>query len=357
MSGDAHNPPLPHDDGSTPCAMPVWLDWMLTATQFGLIVLDGQARVVFTNQWLLNKALLTREQVQGRTLTEVFPPLQGSYFEGVLHQAMRTGFPSMLSQTLHPAPLPLFAQNLHRMQGKPIRQAVHIVPMGPTDAARAGQRYTLIQITDVTPTTLRERLLKAQADKLSDMAHIDALTGIGNRRFFDDSMAAERRSAAREGTPLALVMLDIDFFKQYNDHYGHPAGDRALRAVADLLKKVCRRPRDIVARYGGEELAAILPMTDLPGAVRVAGDILQQLRALALPHVHHAGLGIITCSAGVSACADGARCSTTALIAQADQALYAAKKAGRNCHYYHDPATNTLVAGLSGDPKPKEHAP
>lgn len=332
------------NEDAPPGPMPVWLDWMLTSTQFGLLVLDAQTRVVFANPWLLSKALLSREQVEGRTLAEVFPALTGSYFESVLCRAMTTGFPSMLSQTLHPAPLPLYAQYAHRRQNKLLRQAVHIIPMGPAETARSGQRYTLVQITDVTPTMMRERLLKAHADKLSNMAHIDALTGIGNRRFFDESLAAEMRGAVREGTPLALVMLDIDYFKQYNDHYGHPAGDRCLRAVADLLRKVCRRPRDIVARYGGEELAAILPMTDLQGAVRVAGDILQQLRALALPHANNPELGIVTCSAGVSACQGSAPCGGATLIAQADQALYAAKHAGRNRHFYYTAGPNALMA-------------
>jgi diguanylate cyclase (GGDEF)-like protein len=168
----------------------------------------------------------------------------------------------------------------------------------------------------------RERLFKAQADRLSDLVHIDALTGIGNRRFFDESIEAEMRAASRSGSCLGLVMLDIDQFKQFNDAYGHPAGDSCLRAVADVLKAVCRRPRDQVARYGGEELVAILPDTDEAGAVRVGRDILQGIRDL---HGACQQLRAWNCDLERRCCAAPPQNSPVSLIRRADRALYAAK--------------------------------
>jgi diguanylate cyclase (GGDEF)-like protein len=308
------------------------------------LVLDSAMKVVFANKWLLVRAHMSRDEITDHPLMEVFPNLLETQFEKTLSQAMRTGFPALLSQSLHPSPFPLYTQGAaQRDQDKLMRQSIHIVPMGPTDAALAGQRYTLIQITDVTPNVLRERLLKAKADKLHGMAHIDSLTGIGNRRYFDQALLAELRTATRTRSSVGLVLLDIDHFKQYNDFYGHPAGDKCLREVADVLREVCQRPRDVVARYGGEEMALILPGTNLQGTVMVADEILQKLRDLAIPHESNPGGSIVTLSAGVTASFPSPSDSGSALLRQADQALYAAKHAGRDRLFYFDPVTNTVT--------------
>lgn len=323
--------------------LPVWLDWVLSNTPSGLLLLDAQSRIVFANKWFLARARVEAEEIQDQELADVFPVLRGGHFERALVKAIRSGFPALLSQTLHPSPFPLFAPAAPRASATLLRQSIHIVPMGPTDAAEAGQRYTLIQVVDVSPTVARERLLKAQADRMSDLVHIDALTGIGNRRFFDESMLAEMRAANRSGTSLGVVMLDIDQFKQFNDEYGHPAGDSCLQAVASVLKSVCRRPRDLVARYGGEELVAILPDTDEAGAVRVGRDILQGIRELRVPHANNFGRGIVTLSAGVCAGTPTAKDSPVSLIRQADQALYAAKNAGRDRVFCFDVGRQVAV--------------
>ena len=322
-------------DGSQ--ATPSWLEWLLSNTQMGLLVLDAQARVVFANKWLLSRLDMALEPITGRPLVEVFPVLAGSHFERALKQSMITGFPSLLSHTLHSAPFPLFAPSSPRTQGELLRQSIQIVPMGPKDMAVAGQRFTLIQIADVSHNVMREGLLKAKVDEMSDMAHMDVLTGVGNRRAFDQTLAAEVRAAVRADKPLGLLMLDLDHFKLFNDKYGHPAADRCLQSIADLLRQICRRPRDLVARYGGEELAVILPETDLAGALRVANDILKALRALQIPHENSPLGPIVTLSVGVSVMAQGERISAATLLQQADVALYAAKHAGRNCVVQFDP--------------------
>lgn len=335
------NSGLSHE--SSPSRLPVWLDWVLYNTQSGLLLLDAEMHIVFANKWFLLRARLTAEQVNGLALLDVFPVLKGGHLERALVKAVRSGFPALMSQTLHPSPFPLYAPAGPRVNDTLLRQSIHIVPMGPADVEAAGQRYTLIQIADVSPTVARERLLKAHADRMSDLVHIDALTGIGNRRFFDESMAAELRAASRSGTCLGLVMLDIDRFKQFNDLYGHPAGDRCLQAVADVLKAVCRRPRDLVARYGGEELAVILPDTDEAGAIQVAKDILQKLRDLHIPHADNLDRAIVTVSAGVKVCRPAADDTVELMIQRADEALYAAKNEGRDRVFCFDVGRNAAV--------------
>ena len=309
---------------------PTWTGWALDHLQLGLLVLDGQSRVVFANQWFLRHAHLSSEQILNKSLAEVFPQLARSHFTLFLNHALASGFPALLSQTLHPAPFPLYQPSSQRSQDKALRQSIRIIPMGYQAASESDQRYTLIQISDVTNSVLRERLLKAQASKLQDMANLDTLTGLGNRRLLNDKLALELRAANRLGTSLAAVMFDIDYFKQFNDLYGHLLGDECLRQVAGVLRDVCRRPHDVVARFGGEELVAILPETDHAGAMQLARDVLQRVRDLAIVHAGSAVAPVLTLSAGVAVSEAGRVLSAEALLDAADRALYRAKDAGRN---------------------------
>jgi diguanylate cyclase (GGDEF)-like protein len=158
----------------------------------------------------------------------------------------------------------------------------------------------------------------------------DGLTGLPNRRQFDAVFSAEFNRAMRDGTSLALVMIDVDYFKPYNDIYGHPGGDDCLRRVSDAVSGARQRAGDLVARYGGEELAVLLPRTDLAGAMAVAEKMRQAVNGL---HIAHEGnpAGIVTISAGVAALAPtrGGRAAPE-LLAAADAALYAAKSGGRD---------------------------
>jgi len=160
------------------------------------------------------------------------------------------------------------------------------------------------------------------------LATHDTLTGLANRRRFDEVLASEVRRAQREAQPLALLLIDIDHFKRFNDAYGHIGGDECLKAVSALLRECVRRPTDVVARYGGEELAMVLPNTEVAGAVVVAETVLARLAEL---NIVHAGspFGRVSVSIGVAGMAGQGETPLT-LVAAADQALYAAKAAGRN---------------------------
>jgi diguanylate cyclase (GGDEF)-like protein len=165
--------------------------------------------------------------------------------------------------------------------------------------------------------------------KLATLSSTDALTGITNRRGFDEALAAEWRRAKRNGNSLALAMLDVDHFKSYNDFYGHQAGDQCLRAVAGLIETFGRRTGDLVARYGGEEFALLAPVTDAAEALALAQAICRELERLALPHAQ-SPYGVITISIGVAALVPGDDNDSGMLVRAADKALYRAKQAGRN---------------------------
>jgi diguanylate cyclase (GGDEF)-like protein len=179
-----------------------------------------------------------------------------------------------------------------------------------------------------------QTLLRANRS-LEKLALHDGLTGVANRRQFDEALTSEYDRAWRQDDPLALIMLDVDHFKQYNDHYGHVAGDECLKRIAQTLREVtARRPGDLLARYGGEEFVVLLPNTDYAGAMIVAENICVAVGALGIEHVMNPAR-IVTVSAGVDARQSVRETSDySEMLSTADNALYAAKQAGRNCVRY-----------------------
>jgi diguanylate cyclase (GGDEF)-like protein len=189
-----------------------------------------------------------------------------------------------------------------------------------------------LRIREKLTVQLREakQALEARNESLVALALHDGLTGLPNRRQFDAVLSAEFNRAMRAGTSLALVMIDVDYFKPYNDIYGHPGGDDCLRRIGDAVSHARQRAGDLAARYGGEELAVLLPHTDLAGAVAVAEKMRQGVNGLRIAHAGNPA-GIVTISAGVAAFVPtrGGGCAQD-LLAAADAALYAAKSGGRD---------------------------
>lgn len=171
--------------------------------------------------------------------------------------------------------------------------------------------------------------LEAANQKLAELSITDGLTGLANRRRFDEVLAAESARAQRTGQPLAILMIDIDWFKKYNDHYGHQAGDVCLTRVASVLHSSARRPSDLVARYGGEEFTVITADTDVDKAVKYADALCRAVAALEIPHAQSLH-GKITISIGIAADVPDHENGGEALLKRADTALYQAKDAGRN---------------------------
>ncbi len=178
--------------------------------------------------------------------------------------------------------------------------------------------------------------LKQQADLLESLSLLDALTDIPNRRRFDEALAAEWKRATRDATPLSLLMIDIDHFKQYNDYYGHGAGDVCLQMVAAELSKSVARPSDLVARYGGEEFVVILPETSQESALQIAERLRDRIEKLDLPHAYSDAESVVTISVGVATQANISENLLPQILGDsADKALYMAKEGGRNrvCSY------------------------
>ncbi|MGW8286678.1 MAG: diguanylate cyclase [Desulfobulbales bacterium] len=175
----------------------------------------------------------------------------------------------------------------------------------------------------------REQLAEANRT-LQKLSSLDGLTGIANRRTFDETLSKEWNRAVRDQKPLGLIMLDIDFFKLYNDHYGHQGGDDCLKKVAKGLEAAINRDADFLARYGGEEFSAILPDTDIQGAVKVAEEMRQSIKSLHIEHVKSKVSDIVSISIGVASMIPQNDTEQETLIAAADQALYKAKEEGRD---------------------------
>lgn len=173
--------------------------------------------------------------------------------------------------------------------------------------------------------------LQTLAEKLQTLSSRDGLTGIYNRRRFDEVLVKEWNRSARSGTSLSLIMCDIDYFKPYNDLYGHQEGDKCLSRIARLLEDFARRSGDVAARYGGEEFAIILPNTTIETAESIAEQIRTALVDLKMPHSASRIKDIVTASFGVASIIPSKDKTADILIKQADMALYKAKSAGRNC--------------------------
>lgn len=187
----------------------------------------------------------------------------------------------------------------------------------------------------INPKVVRARVkthltLKAQSDLLRQWVYTDGLTGACNRRYFDDCLAQEWGRAQRNDTPLSVILLDLDFFRRYNERYGHEAGDECLRRIAVTVKAGLQRPGDLMARYGGEQFACLLPLTPMDGALHMAQLLRKAIFDQQLAHADSSVAPVVTVSLGV--CSIGGKCATTAdeLVRGADGQLYLAKAQGRN---------------------------
>jgi diguanylate cyclase (GGDEF)-like protein len=189
-------------------------------------------------------------------------------------------------------------------------------------------------VKPINPVIVKARVnthltLKQQTDILRSFALLDGLTGVANRRKFDEELALDWRQCQREQAPLSVILIDVDHFKRYNDRYGHLQGDAGLQAVAKALGSAIRRPYDLLARYGGEEFACVLPNTNLIDAVKIAECMQAAVRALKLEHLDSAVDQVLTVSLGVATIVPTAGTTSATVVAEADRQLYQAKQAGR----------------------------
>lgn len=193
---------------------------------------------------------------------------------------------------------------------------------------------------EIQERELAEQNLQQANQALQRLATIDGLTQVANRRYFDQQLHQEWQRLQREQRPLSLILFDVDYFKRYNDRYGHQAGDHCLIQVAQAANSVIHRSGDLVARYGGEEFVIILPHTDLQGAIDVAESVRGAIRSLGIAHEASEVSEIVSVSLWIASQIPGSASSPEKLITQADQALYLAKQQGRD-RYATNPNQNT----------------
>ena len=186
---------------------------------------------------------------------------------------------------------------------------------------------------EIDHRVIAETLLQEANKKLEQLVNLDGLTQLATRRCFDEYLEQEWQRLGREQLPLSLIMCDIDFFKNYNDTYGHVAGDECLRKVSGVIKQSVRRPADLAARYGGEEFVLVLPNTDIEGAVSIAESIRHQLSDLAIPHEDSPVSQFVTLSLGVTCLTPKVDSNPSVLLTAAYYAIYRDKELGRYHSY------------------------
>ena len=300
---------------------------VLDTIEVGAIVLDSCHQVMLWNRWMSQHSGVACNEALHRNFFDLFPDQRGKRLDGAILQALDNNMPSLLSQTLNRWPLPLYTSKAEAELGERMQQALTVTPINMEGA----ERHCLIQVSDVSAAVQRENLLREQAMALRSQTLLDDLTGVANRRHFDVAIDREARRARRTGSPLSLMMLDIDFFKAYNDHYGHQQGDACLEAVSAALATMQQRPADLFARYGGEEFSVILPDTPGETAMQMARAMCRKVRDLHIPHeASQAPHKLITISIGVASTDTGQLREVYELINAADRALYQAKACGRD---------------------------
>lgn len=275
-----------------------------------IITVDGNWAILSINAAGLQMFGYQAEQLLGRALQVLIPGLQG----GVDGAAAAAPDPELLSRAPSEAP---------KMTGR--RSDGHHIPIElcMTRVATPGDTLYVGVVHDLA----MQQEIQAQ---LTRLALADGMTGLANRRHFDEVLALELNVHIRSGKELSLILIDVDYFKQYNDRYGHVAGDDCLRQIAMALKRVITRTTDLAARYGGEEYACILPMTDQAGALLIAGQIHAEVARLGLEHACSGVANRVTVSIGIASAHCTSELSAESFIKLADARLYAAKQNGRN---------------------------
>ena len=286
------------------------LKHLMSEMPLGLCMVDGSGRMYFRNRRFLDYFGYTEAEV------------------ATLQDWWRRAYPE-----------PGYREQVARSWERAVAQAAQgngeIEPQEYRTTARDGTERTMaiggLAFGDHFLATFFDRTeQKAQSELLRKLAYVDSLTSVANRRHFDQALAAEWPRCRRSRKPLALVLFDIDHFKQYNDAYGHQAGDACLRAVAGALRSGLARSHDVVARYGGEEFVCLLPESDAAGALAKAEALCRAVQALGIAHRASSTAPVVTVSAGVAVLVPDGEHAPEDLLACADRHLYQAKVAGRN---------------------------
>ncbi|MFZ2268302.1 MAG: diguanylate cyclase [Azonexus sp.] len=307
------------------------LRMVIDSLEVGVIILDREQRILHSNRWLALRSGIAAETMVGRPFAEAFADVANSRLEQAIRHATHDRLPSLLSPALHGTLLPLYQTAEDRLREKRMQQMIHVLPLHDDSPASC-----LIQISDMTANISRERLLRQQTETLRRTTTQDALTGVANRRQFDEMLATEFHEARQNHQPLGLMMVDLDLFNAYNALYGREQGDARLLEIAAALQDAVRPVVDLVARYGGDEFALILPGINERQICQLAENLRLRVTSLAMPNAATSQGKYLTVSIGstVMLPEGEAEADTHTLLSSADVALYQAKHDGRNRAIY-----------------------
>jgi diguanylate cyclase (GGDEF)-like protein len=293
------------------------------ALNLGLIIVDASGKILLWNNWVTRHSGIERTDALNRQLENVFSDSASPAFLAALKNTLSYRLPVVLSTALHRTPLPLYNASEVSQKQTRMYQSISITPI----QSKLNEPCCLIQITDSSTSIKREKILRSHSEILKKEATTDSLTNICNRRFFDAHYEMALADAKRQKHSLSVFMIDIDFFKAYNDYYGHIAGDNVIQQVAKALKSQLSRATDIIARYGGEEFVLVMPHISQAIAEQFAEKLRSAVFNLAIPHAKSHSFNQVTASIGVCT---GIPEDNISLLNKADEALYIAKQQGRN---------------------------
>lgn len=296
---------------------------IFNSLNLGVCVVDADSKVLLWNDWIAKHSDIKETDALNRQFENVFSESVSPAFLTALKNTLTHRLPVVLSTALHRTPLPLYNGCEAIQQQTRMYQSITITPI----QSQLNESCCLIQITDSSTSIKREKMLRSHSEILKKEATTDSLTDICNRRFFDAHYEMAVAEAKRQKHPLSIFMVDIDFFKSYNDYYGHIAGDNAIKQVASALKSQLSRATDIVARYGGEEFVLVMPHLPRKVAEQFAEKLRSAVFNLAMPHIKSRPFNQITISIGLCT---GIPENDDNLLNKADAALYQAKLKGRN---------------------------
>ncbi len=322
---------------------------LLDLLPIAAFVIDCDHNIVHWNRRLEEWSQIPRSSTIGKKFSLYAPMFKNKQYVKRIEGVFRNGLPIVFSSQLNKHIIPI----IHKDDEYCVQHTI-VTPMPGPDSTY----FALFTVQDVTDLShrirgykeMRDRALREveerkrvedklmqavktaekMAEKMKIISSIDGLTGISNRRFFDETYEREWNRAKREKQPISLILLDIDFFKLYNDNYGHLAGDECLRQVALTITGFVKRPTDFFARFGGEEFVIILPNTKSKGAVKLAKSLRLGLENREIIHAYSSASDFVTASFGVSTTVPDNGMDPEHLIKFADEALYNAKKDGRN---------------------------
>lgn len=292
------------------------MNQVFNASNDAIWAVDKSHKVIRANKKFLDLIGKPAGEVIGGKCHELFPEA----CDGPAHCPMKN--------ILRGEHIVEYERSVALKSGKTIPFQMTHTPLSSLDRSVIGMVSTMVDITDRKQA---EEIMQLANRELERLATEDGLTKISNRRHFDQYLEREWRRQTRNGKSVSLILCDVDFFKNYNDQYGHQAGDACLKAVADAIRAKVGRPGDLIARYGGEEFVVVMPETSLDGALHVAENIRQELLKQQIPHCQSPVAPYVTLSCGIAAAIPSLDAKPQILVERADLALYRAKQNGRNC--------------------------